>query len=435
MEAVRRVALVAARQSVERQPPSDRGVRDRRPIAGLGETPACTTTRRIATRSSGAARSTPRMARRVGDDERWLIALTSIHWREAWKYGERAFRYCQHDLGHAIAAVGIAAAIAGLARDAAARVVARRHRRADRHRPRRGLRRGRARGAGVPARSARRASPAVVSVESRARCSPPFGAGEWTGRASQLSEDHVTVDVHRRDRRGHAAIPAARRRNPVQSQLPDRPIDPITRSDALVLQRAAPWRSTAARRSSADAFFAMLSRVMPGDGAPWDALWWTRASISRCSCTASTASRRACTLLRARCRGGRRLRAACAASSCGSRRATRCRCICLRAATAARLARRLSCDQDIAADGFFSLGMLADFDASLEQFGPSFYRICSGNRASSAGAVSRGRGGRRARTGIGCFYDDPVHDVLGLAGHAFQSLYHFTSACRSRTRG
>src|SRR4051812_35409661 len=39
----------------------------------------------------------------------WLIALTSIHWREAWKYGERAFRYCQHDIGHAIAAVRIAA--------------------------------------------------------------------------------------------------------------------------------------------------------------------------------------------------------------------------------------------------------------------------------------------------------------------------------------
>src|SRR6185436_11561162 len=44
----------------------------------------------------------------------FLVALTSIHWREAWKYGERAFRYCQHDLGHAIAAVRIAAGIAGL---------------------------------------------------------------------------------------------------------------------------------------------------------------------------------------------------------------------------------------------------------------------------------------------------------------------------------
>src|SRR6185436_9438850 len=42
-----------------------------------------------------------------------LVALTSIHWREAWKYGERAFRYCQHDLGHAIAAVSLAASMLG----------------------------------------------------------------------------------------------------------------------------------------------------------------------------------------------------------------------------------------------------------------------------------------------------------------------------------
>jgi SagB-type dehydrogenase family enzyme len=39
-----------------------------------------------------------------------LIGLTSIHWREAWKYGERAFRYCQHDVGHALAAISLAAA-------------------------------------------------------------------------------------------------------------------------------------------------------------------------------------------------------------------------------------------------------------------------------------------------------------------------------------
>ena len=39
-----------------------------------------------------------------------LVGLTSIHWREAWKYGERAFRYCHHDVGHAIGAVTVAAA-------------------------------------------------------------------------------------------------------------------------------------------------------------------------------------------------------------------------------------------------------------------------------------------------------------------------------------
>jgi len=42
-----------------------------------------------------------------------LLGLTSIHWREAWKYGLRAYRYCQHDVGHAIAAISYAAAALG----------------------------------------------------------------------------------------------------------------------------------------------------------------------------------------------------------------------------------------------------------------------------------------------------------------------------------
>jgi hypothetical protein len=30
-------------------------------------------------------------------------------------------------------------------------------------------------------------------------------------------------------------------------------------------------------------------------------------------------------------------------------------------------------------------------------------------------------------TGIGCFFDDEMHALLGLRGHAWQSLYHFTA--------
>jgi SagB-type dehydrogenase family enzyme len=40
----------------------------------------------------------------------FLVGLSSVYWREAWKYGERAFRYCQHDAGHALGALRIAAA-------------------------------------------------------------------------------------------------------------------------------------------------------------------------------------------------------------------------------------------------------------------------------------------------------------------------------------
>ncbi|MDI9396160.1 MAG: nitroreductase family protein [Euryarchaeota archaeon] len=40
----------------------------------------------------------------------FFIGFTSIYWRVAWKYGIRAFRYANHDLGHAIAALTFAAA-------------------------------------------------------------------------------------------------------------------------------------------------------------------------------------------------------------------------------------------------------------------------------------------------------------------------------------
>ena len=43
----------------------------------------------------------------------FLVGLTSVHWREAWKYGERAYRYCQHDAGHALGALCFATAALG----------------------------------------------------------------------------------------------------------------------------------------------------------------------------------------------------------------------------------------------------------------------------------------------------------------------------------
>ncbi len=92
-----------------------------------------------------------------------------------------------------------------------------------------------------------------------------------------------------------------------------------------------------------------------------------------------------------------------------------------------RMANRVSCDQEIAEDGFFSLAMIARLEASLRERGEWFYRrlfwecgLLGQVLYLEAEAV-----GARA-TGIGCFYDDPVHDMLGLTGPAWQSLYHFS---------
>jgi SagB-type dehydrogenase family enzyme len=44
---------------------------------------------------------------------RFLVLLTTIAWREAWKYRSRAYRYCLHDTGHAWQALALAAQALG----------------------------------------------------------------------------------------------------------------------------------------------------------------------------------------------------------------------------------------------------------------------------------------------------------------------------------
>jgi hypothetical protein len=99
----------------------------------------------------------------------------------------------------------------------------------------------------------------------------------------------------------------------------------------------------------------------------------------------------------------------------------------LESGDARALATQVSCRQDIAGDGAFSLGMLAEYQAGLVTHGPSYYRRLFWE----AGAIGQvlyleaEAAGVRA-TGIGCFFDDPVHQVFGLRDLEFQSLYHFT---------
>jgi hypothetical protein len=90
-------------------------------------------------------------------------------------------------------------------------------------------------------------------------------------------------------------------------------------------------------------------------------------------------------------------------------------------------AMRLCCDQEIAADGFFSLAMVARVEGSLRDQGEWFYRRLfweCGVIGQVLYLEAEAAGGRA--TGIGCFYDDPVHTLLGLTGHGWQSLYHFS---------
>lgn len=90
-------------------------------------------------------------------------------------------------------------------------------------------------------------------------------------------------------------------------------------------------------------------------------------------------------------------------------------------------AKNISCSQDIASDGAFSLGMLTHFKQELDTYGPARYKELYWEcgvigqqlylEATSIGLSA---------TGIGCYLDDMMHSMLGLKDNTFQSLYHFT---------
>jgi hypothetical protein len=91
-----------------------------------------------------------------------------------------------------------------------------------------------------------------------------------------------------------------------------------------------------------------------------------------------------------------------------------------------RVSRALHCHQDVAASSCFALGMIAEFSPRVTQT-PASYRDLF-REAGLIGqllyvhAEARGLRG----TGIGCYFDGAVHELLGLRDTRHQSLYHFT---------
>ena len=89
-------------------------------------------------------------------------------------------------------------------------------------------------------------------------------------------------------------------------------------------------------------------------------------------------------------------------------------------------AAQLSCGQRKVADACFTACMLSEFEEPLNKFGawiyPYLFWECGilGQLLYLEAEANGLRG-----CGIGCFFDDPLHDAIGLKGLEFQDLYHF----------
>jgi SagB-type dehydrogenase family enzyme len=87
----------------------------------------------------------------------------------------------------------------------------------------------------------------------------------------------------------------------------------------------------------------------------------------------------------------------------------------------------VSCNQDIARDGAFCISMLAKFSPLIERHDLQKYKELH----YECGAVGQqlyleATSLSLSATGIGCFLDDIIHQLLGLQDNTYQVLYNFT---------
>ena len=368
----------------------------------------------------------------------FLVGLSSVHWREAWKYGERAFRYCQHDVGHALATMRIAAAalgwklmlLDGVGDAAVSRLL--------------GL--GRNEDFGEAEREEAELlaliAPDLPSTVPRSlnRVTADSGDGRWQGRANTLSPEHsaewsVIDEVARATRRsGNISITDNFSRFPTEDDLFGTPVrQGLLSAEKAVLGRRSALAMDGSTSISQAAFFRMLARLIPthdGRSMPWDAIpWRPRIHIGLFVHRVDGLPPGLYALLR----DPDKL----TALKEVMRREFRWQRVptcppglplyLLQEGDCRALASAVSCGQDIAGDGAFSLGMIADYMDSLTTYGAAFYR----NLFWEAGMVGQvlyleaEEAGIRS-TGIGCYFDDPVHDVFGIASREWQSFYHFS---------
>ncbi len=368
----------------------------------------------------------------------FLVGLSSILWREAWKYGERAFRYCQHDVGHALGTMRVAAAALGWKLHLLDRVVS------SAVSQLLGLDRE------TDYTGAEREHPELVALVVRETWARDGGlclskaaisqvaTSRWYGTANVLSREHVDWPII--DQVAAATTNLGIGANeefsgfPSEEQLFGAPVrSGAFTAEKVILGRRSAVSMDASTSIPAATFFRMLARLVPtrdGPSMPWDALPWRprihlglfvhRVDDLPPGLYILARDPEKVEVLRQAMRPEFLWQRP---SSCPPGLPL----YLLKEGDCRTLAASVSCGQDIAGDGAFSLGMIAEYMDSLVSYGASFYR----NLFWEAGLVGQvlyleaEEAGIRA-TGIGCYFDDPVHEVFGISSRDWQSFYHFT---------
>jgi len=346
-----------------------------------------------------------------------LVVLSSIFWRESWKYGERAFRYCQLDIGHAIAALSVsasclgwhAALIDGISTDQI------------------GLLAGISGGdEGETERPDCLIAIQSKSEEGKIRIGPDaqvhFKSISWHGAPNRLSREHVSWPIIGMVAEAVAKPRTEDRSGPKGSQAPH--------SWCKVVRRRRSAQSMDGRTvMPQEVFYRILGQVIPGR-APFDALPWPAHVHMALFVHRVQGLGRGLYMLVRDPDQSEAVRSAVRDDFTWDRPPGCPDGLMLRllALGDARDAAKVSsCQQEIASDGCFCAAMIARFEEPLHEKGPWFYPRLHWEcgmigQALYLGAEESGLKG----CGIGCFLDDVVHSLLGIKASKYQDLYHFT---------
>ena len=365
-----------------------------------------------------------------------LIALASIYWRESWKYGERAFRYCQHDVGHAIGSITFAAAALGWE----TRLV---HSVPDDDLA---LLSGIKQQEGIEAEHPDCllvTSPADVNkmqAEPMIHLPAPLlermKTNRFEGSPNILSRDHhawpiidTVADACRYD--GALLLPHTQVAGAGHNSRGLFPEDRRISARKIIRQRRSAVAMDGRSAVSKGTFYRMMAHVSPHPGnsilevLPWKACVSLALFIHRVDDLPP----------------GLYLLVRDPDHEPSLRMALRPEFLWVKPADCPDFlnlyllqqgdgrdaARTISCHQDIAADGAFALGMLVQFDAGLAHHGASFYpRMFWETGLTGQILYLEAEAAGIRSTGIGCFFDDAMHEILGIGDHSWQSLYHFT---------
>lgn len=356
------------------------------------------------------------------------IALTSIHWREAWKYGERAFRYCQHDVGHAIAAVALAAAALGwhaflvetLADIDLARLL----------------------GLDDQAGPESEHPDCLLAIQTSGAAhalDPGWPAPEAIdriaaqplhGTPNRLSPAHhpwpIIDEIAGACRKPRIPPPA----RPVAFPNSNQPARPLSARQLIRQRRSAVAMDGHTPLARAD-FFRLLERLLPTPEHPFLTAWpWPPHVDLALFVHRVTGLPRGLYWLDRQPAGQPTPPADLRPDFAWKRlpeSPAHLPLFQLLEGSCEAAARFLCCHQEIAADGAFAVAMIARFTPVIERHGPWFYRRLfweSGILGQILYLEAEAAGLRG--TGIGCFFDDPTHDLLGIRDPSRQSLYHFT---------